>query len=401
MTDVPISSRIAAIAESATLAVSAKAKAMKKQGSDVVGFGVGEPDFDTPEHIKQAAVAALEAGKTKYTPATGTPELRAAIAEKLKNDNGLDYDPSQIIVSGGAKHSLFNVIMTMVSDGDEVLIPSPYWVTYPEQVKLAGGVPVFVPTSAESGYKLQPDVLAKHINKGRARLLILNSPCNPTGALIDPDALEAIGRLLLEANVSVVSDEIYEKLIYNNRKHVSILKLVPELLETSVLINGVSKAYSMTGWRIGYAAAPKSVAQAIGRLQGQSTSNPCSISQEAALEALTGDQSCVEAMRSQFDTRRKLMIERVRAIPGLTCPEPDGAFYLFVSFAELVGKTVAGVKINGSMDFCDVLLDKGHVAAVPGVAFGDDNCFRLSYATSVERINEGLDRIEKLLAQVG
>lgn len=397
MTDVPISSRIAAIAESATLAVSAKAKAMKKQGLDVIGFGVGEPDFDTPEHIKQAARAAIDAGKTKYTPATGTPELRAAIAEKLKNDNGLDYDPSQIIVSSGAKHSLFNVIMTMVRDGDEVLIPAPYWVTYPEQVKLAGGVPVFVPTSAETGYKLQPDVLAKYINKGRTRLLILNTPCNPTGALIDPDGLEAIGKLLLAANVSVVTDEIYEKLVYNDKKHVSILKVVPELIETSVLINGVSKAYSMTGWRIGYAAAPKPVAQAIGRLQGQSTSNPCSISQEAAIAALTGDQSCVEAMRSQFDTRRKLMIERVRAMPGLTCPEPDGAFYLFISFAELVGKTVEGVKINGSMDFCDLMLDKGHVAAVPGVAFGDDNCFRLSYATSVERINEGLDRIEKLL----
>ncbi len=400
MQEVPISPNIAAIAESATLAVDAKAKAMKKQGIDVVGFGVGEPDFDTPEHIKQAAVAALKAGKTKYTPASGTPELRAAVARKFKTENGLDYDPSQVIISNGAKHSLFNIIMTMVRPGDEVLIPSPYWVTYPELVRIAGGVPVFIPTTAEDGYRLRADVLDSYIRKGKTRLLVLNSPCNPTGAVIEPDVLRQIGSRLLDAGVGVISDEVYEKLVYNGKEHVSILKLVPGLMETSVVVNAVSKAYAMTGWRIGYAAAPKPVAQAMSRFQSQATSGPCTMSQEAALVALTGDQQCVEDMRRQFDARRKLMIQRVRAIPGLTCPEPDGAFYLFVSFANLIGKKLAGAKITGSLDFCAAVLDKARVAVVPGIAFGDDVCFRLSYATSTERINEGLDRIAKLLEQV-
>jgi len=398
MQQIPLNQRVAAIPESATLAVSAKAKAMKRQGLDVVGFGVGEPDFDTPEHIKQAAVNALSAGNTKYTPASGTPELRNAIVEKLKNDNQLDYDPSQIVVSNGAKHSLFNAVLALVRQGDEVLIPSPYWVTYPEQVKLAGGVPVIVPTSADDGYRLRPDAIARHIHPGKTRLLILNSPSNPTGAVLTPQTLTEIGTLCLEAGVSVIADEIYEKLVYNDKQHLSILKQVPELQETSILINGVSKAYAMTGWRIGYLAAPKHVAKAIGRLQGQATSGPSSISQAASLAALTGDQSCVAEMREQFDARRKLIMQRVADCPGLSAPEPDGAFYLFVSFADLIGKTLAGTTINGSLDFCNVLLEQAHVAAVPGIAFGDDNGFRLSYATSTDNINKGLDRIEKLLS---
>lgn len=395
---VPISPRIAAIAESATLAVSSKARALKAQGIDVVDFGVGEPDFDTPEHIKHAAVKALAAGKTKYTPSAGTPQLRAAIAEKLKKDNGLDYAPAQIIVSDGAKHSLFNTMLTLVRPGDEVLIPSPYWVTYPEQVRLAGGSPVFVPCSPEKGYRLDAGTLAPFIRKGKTRVLVLNSPSNPTGAVIEPQELKRIGELCLANDVSVISDEIYEKLIYCGRQHASVVALVPGLKETSVVINGLSKAYAMTGWRIGYAAAPAAVAAAMSRLQDQSTSNPNSIAQEASVAALTGDQTCVETMRREFDERRKLMLRLVREIPGLTAPEPEGAFYVFAGCAGLVGKTVAGVKIDGSMALAQVCLEKANVAFVPGLAFGDDHAFRLSYATGTDRITEGLRRIGELLA---
>jgi len=390
-----ISPRVAAISESATLAVTAKAKAMKAAGEDVIAFAAGEPDFDTPDFIKDAAIEALKAGKTGYALVPGIPELRRAICEKLKRQNGLDYDPSEIIVSAGAKQSLFNAVLTLVSDGDEVLIPAPYWVTYPEQVRFAGGVPVFVETRAADGFRLRPQAVEKAIT-GRTKLLILNSPCNPTGAVYDERSLEAVAELLVAKDICVISDEIYEKLIYGGRKHVSIFN-VADLKPRGVLINGMSKAYAMTGWRIGYAAASAEITNAMKRLQSQSTTCVTHFVQPGAVAALQSDQSDVEKMRAAFESRRNLIVKRAKAVPLLDCTEPEGAFYLMVSIEKLIGKTVAGKRITSATDFCLTMLDRVKVAAIPGEPFGAPGWARFSYACSEHTINKGFDRIAELL----
>lgn len=394
-----ISSRVAAIPESATLAVTAKAKAMKAAGEDVIAFAAGEPDFDTPTFIKDVAVEALRAGKTKYAPVPGTPELRQAICDKLERENGLEYTPSEIVVSCGAKHSLFNAVLTLVSEGDEVLIPAPYWVTYPEQVRFAGGVPVPVETKPGEGFRLRPEAVENAVRKGRTKLLILNSPCNPTGAVYDEATLKAVADILIANDVYVISDEIYEHLIYGGRKHVSIFG-VAGMKERGVLVNGMSKAYAMTGWRIGYTAAPKAWTDAMKRLQSQSTSGITTFVQPAGAAALAGDQSDVEKMRVAFEKRRGVIIGRVKAIPLLDCTEPEGAFYLMVNVEKLIGKTVAGKKLTSATDLCLLMLDKIKVAAIPGEPFGAPDWVRFSYACSEDTIHKGFDRIARLLEDV-
>ncbi|OAT81429.1 pyridoxal phosphate-dependent aminotransferase [Desulfotomaculum copahuensis] len=385
------------ISPSPTLAIDAQAKKMIAAGEKVINFGVGEPDFDTPAHIKEAAIAALNAGMTKYTPVSGTQQLKEAIAAKLKNDNGLDYQPGQIVVSVGAKHSLYNAIQVLVQPGDEVILPAPYWVSYLEQIKLAGGVPVIVQTRAQNGYKLTPEELESVLNR-RTRLLIINSPGNPTGAVYSAGELVALGEVLTREGIAVISDEIYEHLIYDGRRHVSIASLSPQLKEQTVVINGMSKAYAMTGWRIGYAAAPAPVARAMADLQSHATSNPTSFAQAASVAALTGTQEPLRQMVSEFNRRRDYMLERVLAIPGLTCSRPGGAFYLFPGMEAYLGRSCRGRMIKGAGDLAAILLEQAKVAVVPGVAFGDDRCFRMSYATSMENIREGMDRIQQMLA---
>lgn len=377
-----------------TLALTAKAKQMKKSGIDVVGFGAGEPDFDTPDHIKAIAIEDIQKGVTKYTPESGTPELKEAICKKFKRDNGLEYAPDQIIVSPGAKYSLYIAIFALCDQGDEVIIPSPYWLTYPEQVKAAGGVPVFIKTGIESEFKITPDQLKKAITP-RTSIFILNSPSNPTGALYSKEELEKIADVILDSNVTVISDEIYESLVYDEEKFVSFPSIHPGLKEKTIIVNGVSKTYSMTGWRIGYAAGPKEVIGAMSRLQSHSTSNPTSFTQRASAVAIMGDQSCVEKMRLAFDERRKYMVKRLNAMPGIRCATPKGAFYAFPNVRSCYGKKLAGKLIQGSMDLSNVFLEDFKVGVVPGLPFGDDECIRLSYALSMEDIKKGLDRIEE------
>ena len=395
-----VNPRVAAINESATLALTAKANAMKAAGEDVVAFAAGEPDFDTPEPIKEACIKALRAGQTKYAPVAGTPDLKKAIVEKLKRENGLDYEPSEIVVSVGAKHSLFNAVLTLVSDGDEVLIPAPYWVTYPEQVRLAGGKPVFVETDPADGFKLRAGAVKKAIRKGKTKLIILNSPNNPTGAVYDEADLREIADLCVANDVYVISDEIYEKLIYGGKKHVSIFQLKAEMKKRGVLINGLSKAYAMTGWRIGYTAAPKEFTVPMSRLQSHSTSGITTFCMPAAAEALRGDQSSVAKMHDAFEARRNLIIRRTRAIPGLECTEPEGAFYLMVGIGKLIGKTAAGKKIAGAADFCMALLESQKVAAVSGEDFGAPHWLRFSYACSEANINKGFDRLAEFVKSI-
>ncbi|MGB9904589.1 MAG: pyridoxal phosphate-dependent aminotransferase [Desulfotomaculales bacterium] len=391
-----LAARAEKISPSPTLSIDAQAKKMAAAGINVINFGAGEPDFDTPEHIKEAAVEALRKGATKYTPVGGTPALKEAIAKKLKADNGLDYSPEEIVVSCGAKHSLYNAIMALVDEGDEIILPAPYWVSYIEQIKLAGGRPVIVQTRQENGFKLTVEELESVITP-RTRMIILNSPGNPTGAVYSKEELAALGEVLLRARITIISDEIYEKLVYDDVGHVSIASLDPGFKELTVVINGVSKAYSMTGWRIGYAAAPASVAKAMTDLQSHSTSNPTSIAQAASVAALTGTQEPLARMVAEFKRRRDYMLERIAAIPGVECHRPGGAFYLFPSVEKLLGRTYKGRRIGSASDLAAVLLEEAQVAVVPGVAFGDDRCFRLSYATSMENIKEGCDRIAEVL----
>ncbi len=384
------------ISPSPTLSIDAQAKKMTAGGVKVINFGAGEPDFDTPENIKQAAVKAIADGMTKYTPVAGIESLRQAIVKKLAKDNGLQYELGQIVVSAGAKHSLYNVFQVLCQEGDEVILPAPYWVTYLEQIKLTGAKPVIVPTTVENGFKMTPAQLQNAITPN-SRLFVLNSPSNPTGVVYTKAELEALGEILEKNNIAIISDEIYEKLIYNGDRHISIASLSPGLKDLTVIINGVSKSYAMTGWRIGYAAAPLPVAKAMADLQSHSTSNPTSIAQAASLEALTGTQESVQQMVAEFVKRRDYMVERLTAIPGVQCNLPGGAFYVFPDVKALIGKSYAGETINNVTDLARVLLEIEHVAIVPGVAFGDDNCFRLSYATSMDNIREGLDLIEKVL----
>jgi aspartate aminotransferase len=388
-----IAHRVAIIEESATLAVSDRARVLKAQGIDVVSLSAGEPDFDTPPHIKAAAIQALEEGFTKYTASSGIPALREAVAKKFLDDNGLAYKPDEIMISCGAKHSLYNIFLTLIDDGDETLIPAPYWTSYPEMVKAAGGKPVIVPTTEKDGFRMRPEALKKHITK-KTRALILNSPSNPTGSVYTEDELRALAKVLEPTGVWVVSDDIYEKLVYGGARFVNIAALSEQVKARAVVVNGVSKTYAMTGWRIGYAAGPKAVIEAAGRLQSQSTSNPTSIAQKAALAALQGDQGCIAQMAAEYDTRRRHIVKRLNAIPGVSCIEPHGAFYAFPRVSGLYGKKAGGVKIDGSFTLANLLLDQARLAIVPGAAFGDDAFIRLSYATSLNAIDKGLDRLE-------
>jgi aspartate aminotransferase len=392
-----IAKRAQSIKPSPTLATAAKAKAMKAQGIDVVDFGVGEPDFDTPENVKQAGIKAIQSGFTKYTPAGGTDELKEAVIEKFKRDNNLTYEKSQILISCGAKHSLYNIAEALFDPGDEVIIPSPYWVSYPDQVLLNDAIPVIVETTEAEGFKLSAQKLEKAITK-KTKALVLNSPSNPTGLAYDRKTLEEIAAIVVKHGIYVISDEIYEKLLYDGFTHFSIASLNPEIKGLTIVVNGVSKSHSMTGWRIGYAAGPKEVTTAMANIQSQSTSNPCSISQKAALEALRGPQDFIKTMNVEFDKRRKYMVERLNKIPGISCLMPVGAFYAFPNVAGLYGKSIQGKTMKNSSDFAAYLLEEAKVALVSGDAFGADQYIRLSYATSMENIQKGLDRIEKAVS---
>ena len=379
-----ISARAAQLSPSLTLSIDSKAKAMKAEGIDVCGFGAGEPDFDTPEHIKQAAIAALEGGFTKYTPSAGLPELRQAIAEKLEADNGLSYRPSQVVVSSGAKHSCYNAILATCQPGDEVLIPSPYWVSYPDMVRLAGAEPVIVPTSERNGWKMRASDFENAMTP-RTKMVILNSPGNPTGSVYTREELEGIVEVAAEEDIYILSDEIYEKLVYDDTKHVSIGSISKEAYDLTITVNGFSKAYAMTGWRLGYLAAPEAVAKAVDNIQSHSTSHPCSFAQKGAYAALKGDQQGLADMRDEFAMRRDYMHDRITKIPNITAVKPQGAFYILVNVSQL------GLS---SQNFADRLLSKANVAVVPGAAFGDDRTVRLSYATSIDIIKKGLDRFQ-------
>ena len=379
-----ISARAAQLTPSLTLSIDSKAKAMKAEGIDVCGFGAGEPDFDTPEHIKTAAIEALQAGFTKYTPSSGIPELRQAISEKLAADNQLTYRASQIVVSNGAKHACYNAILATCQPGDEVIIPSPYWVSYPDMVRLVGAEPVIVPTMERNNWKMSAEDFENAMTP-RTKMLIMNSPCNPTGSVYTREELEAIVEVASGEDIYILSDEIYEKLIYDDAKHVSIASLSKEAYDLTITVNGFSKSYAMTGWRLGYLAAPEAVAKAVDSIQSHTTANPSAFSQRGALAALKGDQQCVADMREEFDMRRNYMIDRLSKIPNITAVKPQGAFYVLVNVSQL-GLT--------SQNFADRLLSKSNVAVVPGAAFGDDRTIRLSYATSIDIIKKGLDRFQ-------
>ncbi|UFS70489.1 pyridoxal phosphate-dependent aminotransferase [Geomonas sp. RF6] len=389
-----LADRVNKIQPSPTLAIDAKAKALKAQGVDIVGFGAGEPDFDTPANIKEAAKKAIDAGFTKYTPVGGTDELKDAIIAKLQRDNGLSYERGEISVACGAKHTLYNISQALIQEGDEVIIPAPYWVSYPDQVVLAGGKPVFIETDQASGFKITPQQLEAVITPN-TKALLLNSPCNPTGSAYSVEELQALGQVCLKHDFYIISDDIYEKLVYDGLKFTNIATAVPELKPRVVVVNGVSKAYSMTGWRIGYAAGPKTLMDAITKMQSQSTSNPTSIAQKAAVEALNGPQDAVAAMVVEFEKRRTYIVDRLNAIPGVTCFRSTGAFYAFPDFSSIYGKSFEGKVISNSTDFAAYLLEHAKVALVPGIAFGADKYARLSYATSMDNIKKGLDRIEE------
>jgi len=383
----PIARRAAALSPSLTLAIDAKAKAMKAAGEDVVGFGAGEPDFDTPDHIKKAAIDALNAGFTKYTPSSGIPELRDAIAAKFQRENGLTYKPSQIIVSNGGKHSCYNIILATCQEGDEVLIPSPYWLSYPEMVKLAGATPVILPTSDRTEFKVTPDQLRAALT-ARTRLFILNSPSNPTGCVYTPDEIRALGDVCVERGVLIMSDEIYEHLLYDGAVHKSVASFSPAHQAHTVIVHGFAKAWSMTGWRLGFLAAPEPIAKAIDAIQSHSTSNPNSFAQKGAVAALIGPQDHLPRWLAEYAQRRSYAWQKLNSIPGISCVNSKGAFYLFPNISG------TGLK---SADFCARLLEAEKVAAVPGIAFGADDYLRISYATSLDNIEKGLDRLDRFV----
>ena len=380
-----LSSNAVQLTPSLTLAIDSKAKAMRAEGIDVCGFGAGEPDFDTPEHIKEAAIKALQEGFTKYTPSAGIPELRTAISEKFSKDNGIDYKPNQVIVSNGAKQSCFNAILACCEPGDEVIIPAPYWLSYPDMVKLVGAEPVIVQTKASNAYKMTAEEFENAMTP-RTKMVIINSPGNPTGSVYTREELEALVEVALTEDIFILSDEIYEKLIYDDASHVSVASLSKEAYDLTITVNGFSKAYAMTGWRLGYLGAPESIAKVIDSLQSHSTSGPNSFAQKGAVAALKGSQQCVTDMREEFNVRREYMYERLAAIPNVSTVKPLGAFYMLADISKF------GLS---STNFADRLLSKAEVAVVPGVAFGDDKTVRLSYATDLETIKTGLDRIEQ------
>jgi aspartate aminotransferase len=394
-----VSKRAREVPASATIAVTSRAQELKAHGVDVVGFGAGAPDFDTPDYIKEAAVKSLNAGQTKYTAAAGIVELRAAIAEKLRQDNSLEYAPEQVIVNIGGKHSVYEAMQAVLDPGDEVILPTPYWVTYPETIKLAGAAARIIVTDKSTGYRITPEQLKAAITDKTAMLLI-NSPNNPGGFTYTPDELKAIAKVLEGTDIMVISDEIYEKLIYGDTKFVSFASLSEDAFDRTLTLNGFSKSYSMTGWRLGYTAGPLEVIKAMGRLQSHTTSNPVTFCQYAAIAAL-GEQSAaaIERMRAEFERRGTYMSERLNAIEGVECPQASGAFYCFPDVSAHYGRSINGTKIAGSMDFAQALLEQANVALVPGLPFGCDNNVRLSFACSLEQITEGLDRLQKWLSQ--
>lgn len=392
-----LSEKAVQISASPTLAIDSKYKAMKAEGIDVIGFGAGEPDFDTPENIKKAAIKAINDGQTKYTPASGTPALKKAICQKLKDDNGLLYTPDCIVVSNGAKHSLINAFNALLNPGDEVILPGPYWVSYSEMIKMADGVPVIINTKEEDNFKFTPEELKEAITD-KTKALVLNSPSNPTGMVYGEDELRKIAEIAVEHDIYVIADEIYEKLIYDGKKHVSIASFGEEIKKRTIIVNGVSKSFAMTGWRIGFTAANPEITRVMSNIQSHAASNPCSVSQAAALEAYSGPQDTVEEMRRVFEQRRNYMVERINSIPGVSCIKPEGAFYVMMNIRGILGKKFYGRTINSSDDFCELLLEKSLVALVPGSGFGAEGFVRWSYATSMENIKKGLDRLEDFLA---
>jgi aspartate aminotransferase len=393
-----LADRVNKIQPSPTLAIDAKAKALKAQGVDVIGFGAGEPDFDTPANICDAGKKAIDAGFTRYMPVGGADDLKDAIIAKMKRDHGLDYTREEISVACGAKHTLYNISQALIQEGDEVIIPGPYWVSYPDQVVLAGGTPVFIMTDEKTGFKITPEQLEKAITP-KTKYLILNSPCNPTGSTYGKEELEALGKVLLKYDhVLIVADDIYERLIYDGLVFYNVAQVVPELKPRTIVVNGVSKTYAMTGWRIGYACGPKELMNAMTKMQSQSTSNATSIAQKASVEALNGPQDAVASMCVEFEKRRNYIVERLNAMPGVSCFKSNGAFYVFPNFSAIYGKkTPAGKVVANSSDFAAYLLEDAKVALVPGVAFGDDRYARLSYAISMDNIKKGMDRIEEAI----
>lgn len=380
-----ISPRIASLTPSLTLQVTNRAKAMKASGEEVYGLAGGEPEMDTPNHIKQAAIDALNAGQTKYTPSSGLLSLREAISEKLSKDNNLSYDPTQIIVSAGAKHACYNALLATISEGDEVIIPTPYWVSYPEMVRMCGGTPVLVETTADTNWKMTVDQFEEAMTP-RTKLVIINTPSNPTGAVYTEEELRAIGELAASEDILILADEIYEHLVYGDEKHISIASLSQEIYDLTITVNGFSKGYAMTGWRLGYTAAPKHIAKAIQTIQDHTTSNTCTFAQYGAIAALKGPQTFISDMRDEYDMRRQYVFDRLSAIPNIQVVEPKGAFYFFVDTSKL-GLT--------SMNLCDKLLERYKVATIPGVAFGNDKSLRISYCTTLDILKEGLDRFEQ------
>ena len=385
-----LASRVNQVTPSLTLAIDSLAKEMKKNGEDVCSFSAGEPDFDTPTHIRAAAKKALDEGKTRYGPAAGEAGLRKAIAEKLLRDNQLAYNADNVIVTNGGKQSLYNLIMALIEAGDEVIIPAPYWLSYPEMVTLAGGTSVIVNTSLENHYKITPEQLEAAITP-KTKLFVLNSPSNPTGIVYTPEEIAALAKIVVEKDILVVSDEIYEKILYDGAIHRSIASFGPEIFQRSIISNGFAKAFSMTGWRVGYIAGPVEIVKAMTKIQSHSTSNVCTFAQYGAIAALASSQDCIEEMVKAFSERRQYILERVRAIPGLNCPTPNGAFYVFIDISQ------TGLK---SRDFCQKLLETQKVAAIPGIAFGADDCIRLSYATDLKTIEKGFDRLDQFIGSL-
>lgn len=384
------------ISSSVTLAITAKAKMLKDQGVDVISFGAGEPDFNTPLNIQEAGIKAIKKGLTRYTPASGILELKEAICKKLINDNNIEYKPSQIVISNGAKHGLYNALMAICNPGDEVIVPIPYWVSYPELIKLVDGIPVYVETREEDNFKYTKESLLNAITN-KTKAIILNSPNNPTGIVYTKEELEMVAQIAIENDLLIISDEIYEKLVYDKIKHISIASLNEEIKRRTIVLNGVSKAYAMTGWRIGYTASEEKIAKIMSNIQSHATSNPNSIAQYASVEALSGPQDTIELMRKEFEKRRNYMVEKINSISNLSCSKPDGAFYVMVNISKIIGKTIKGFEIKNSVELCAALLEVEKVAAIPGAGFGSDKYIRLSYATSFENIIEGLNRFENFL----
>lgn len=394
-----LSRKAAQVKPSSTLAITAKAKELKAEGIDVVGFGAGEPDFNTPENINEAAIAAIKSGFTKYTPASGTAELKKAVSRKFEEFNGLHYGTDQIVISNGGKHSLTNIFQAIMNPGDEVIIPAPYWLTYPEIVKLCDGVPVYVYGTKDFGYKVTARQI-ENVVTDKTKAVILNTPNNPTGMVYSEGELRAIADVAVKKDIYVVADEMYENLIYGDKKHVSIASLGEEIYKRTITCSGLSKSYSMTGWRIGYTGSSVEIAKLMGSIQSHQTSNPNSIAQKAALEALRGPQDVVTAMREEFDQRRKYMYERVSQMPLVDALEPEGAFYTFVDFTDVLEKSYKGVRIGTASRVAEILIEDYKVAVVPCQDFGFDNFVRLSYAISMENIKKGLDRIEEFVSSL-